>query len=256
MYSRRPARPGFSGILGSTPFPRDVWVLVGVVFATFSLQFFAATAWLPAILRLTPAVWQRGWLWQPATYPFAGVGAPSFWIVLELFILTLFARDVFLRLGRRRFWGLLVGVSVVAGLVALAVAALGWLGGDGAAGAGLPLLQGQRTLLAILIAAFATLNAEATIYLFFVLPIRARWFLGIEILFAFLGFLGTHDLAGFLGVCTAVGATWWWLLRGRKPGRRLWLSLQERYLKARLARQRRKSGLTVVRGGSDDDWVH
>ena len=52
----------------------------------------------------------------------------------------------------------------------------------------------------------ATINRRATIYLI-ILPIEARWFLGIEVLFAFMGFLVTHDLAGFLGICAAVGAT-------------------------------------------------
>ena len=59
-------------------------------------------------------------------------------------------------------------------------------------------------LLAIFIAAFATLNRNATILLFFVLPIQARWFLWLEVLFAFIAFLGSHDLPGFLGITTAV----------------------------------------------------
>ena len=40
--------------------------------------------------------------------------------------------------------------------------------------------------------------------LFFVLPIEARWFLGLEVLFAFLGFLNSKDLAGFIGVVSGV----------------------------------------------------
>jgi hypothetical protein len=256
MDSRRPIRPSFAGAGWSGPTPRDVWLLLGIVFSTFSFQFFAATAWIPAMLRLTPAVWQRGWIWQVVTFPFAGIGAPSLWIVLELFILLLFSRDVFLRLGRKRFWRLLLGVSASAGVIAAIIALLQGLAGAPLLDLGMPLVQGQRTLLAILIAAFATLNGDATIYLFFVLPIRAKWFLGLEILFAFLGFLGTHDLAGFLGICTAVGVTWWCLSGGRPAGRALWLEFRQRYLKARIARLRKKSGLTVLPGGRDDPWVH
>ena len=63
------------------PVPRDLWILLGTVFFTFSLQFFSATAGLVAALRLSPQLWRAGWIWQPFTYPFAGSGAPSFWLV-------------------------------------------------------------------------------------------------------------------------------------------------------------------------------
>jgi hypothetical protein len=81
-------------------------------------------------------------------------------------------------------------------------------------------MQGQRTLLAFAIAAFATLNRHATILLFFVLPIQARWFLWLEVLFAFIAFLATKDLAGFVGICVVVGGTYA-LLSAGGPGRML-----------------------------------
>ncbi len=74
--------------------PKDIWLLLGVIFATFSLQFFAASAWLPAALRLTADLWRQGFLWQAATYPFVGTGTPGFWFVVELLILLMFGRDV------------------------------------------------------------------------------------------------------------------------------------------------------------------
>lgn len=235
--------------------PRDVWVLLGVVLATFSLRFFASTAWLPEALSLTPAVWRLGFLWQLVTYPFVGFGRPGFWFVLELLILLLFARDVFWRLGRKGFWRLLVFASLAGGALAVLVD-LGRFAVDSPFAGAMPLLQGQRVLLAVLIAAFATLNADATIYLFFVLPIRARWFLGLEVLFAFLGFLGTRDLAGFLGLCLAIGFTWWWLQGRGRRGRELWLRLQERWMRRRLAWMRRRRGFKVVQGSKKDPWVH
>ena len=45
-----------------------------VVFVTYSMQFFAPTSWLVALLRLTPQVWQSGFVWQLVTFPFAGAG--------------------------------------------------------------------------------------------------------------------------------------------------------------------------------------
>lgn len=251
---------GFGGGLAG-PIPRDLALLLGALLLTYSLQFFAATAALPALLRLSPAVWQRGFVWQVVTYPFSGASGGGLWLVIELLVLYLFARDVYVRLGRRGFWQLLVGVSALAGLVAAAVHVVASL-----AGVANPLyfsiMQGHRTLLAIVIAAFATLHSRATIYLFFVLPIQASWFLGLELLFAFLAFLPSKDLSGLLGVWCAVGATWAWLGPGtaRASLRRLRLRLEERWLRWRLRADRRRRGIRLVDPDDDEPkrgpWMH
>ncbi len=260
MGPTTPMRSGGAGIGLTGPVPRDLWLLLGVVFATFALQFAAASAWLPALLRLTPDVWRRGFVWQAATYPFIGVGQPGFWFVLELVILLMFGRDVYYRLGRRGFWSLLIKAAVISAAVTVAVALLGMAVGGGSP-LGFPLMQGQRFLLTVLIAAFATLNADATILLFFVLPIQARWFILLEIVFAFMGLLGTGDLAGFFGLCAAVAAGVW-LVGGGLPGgpwRRLELRARQAWLRFRLAWLKRRRGLRVVRGpdeGDPDRWLH
>ena len=69
-------------------------------------------------------------------------------------------------------------------------------------------MQGQRTLLAIAIAAFASRNADAVIYLFFVLPVRAGAFVWISVAIAFVGFLATKDLAGLAGLWTATAVAY------------------------------------------------
>ena len=258
----RPLEPrGFGGGL-TGPVPRDLWILLGIVFVTFSLQFFASTAILPALFRLSPAVWRAGFLWQLATYPFIGAGSPSFWFLLELLIVFMFGKDVFYRLGRRRFWWLLVGAGVVAGVVAVLVQLLyEALGGGSVLAPPFVLMQGQHLLLTVLVAAFATLYRDATIYLLFVLPVQARWFLPLEIVFAFLGFLSTRDLAGFLGLCAAVGLTFVWLSQRPARGqvRDAWLRAQQWWFRRRLDRLRRKSGLRVVKDGGDserDRYLH
>ena len=242
------------------PPPRDVIILLVVLFGTFSLQFFESTRALIELLRLTPAVWQQGFLWQLGTYPFIGRGGPSIWILLELFILYIFTKDVFARLGRRDFWRLFawtVGASAGAAVLVQLLTQ----------GAGAPspftLMQGQRMLLVIAIAAFATLFGHATIYLFFVLPVRARAFLWIEILLGFIGFLGTRDLAGFVGICVAVGLTYNILSAGslQKVLREGYLRVEQQQIKWKLARMRKKRGLHVVKppkekSDRDDPWVH
>jgi hypothetical protein len=275
MYTRNPGpgRPVFTGFGGfggfGGPPPRDIIALLVVVFATFALQFFAATAPLVGLLRLTPAVWQRGYLWQLATYPFIGYGGPSIWFLLELLILYWFARDVYWRIGRRKFWSLLGWGTVAAGLAALATALVATWIPAAEAPAPFTLMQGQRTLLVIVIAAFATLFAQATVYLFFILPVQARWFLWLEIRFAFMGFLGTHDLPGFVGICVAVGVTNRALASTRldRSLRELWLRLEQRRIRWKLDRMRRRRGMRLVKGKGGDapdeaerrrrePWVH
>ncbi|MEE8137986.1 MAG: hypothetical protein V3T81_03810, partial [Thermoanaerobaculia bacterium] len=81
MNGRQYRGGGMAGVGLTGPVPQDLWILLGLVLGTFSLRFFAATAWLPELLELTPLVWQRGLLWQLVTYPFVGSGAPGFWFL-------------------------------------------------------------------------------------------------------------------------------------------------------------------------------
>jgi hypothetical protein len=258
---QRPTTTGYGGGgfgLGSgTPVPRDLVIVLATLFATFSLQFFESTAVIPAVLRLSTAVFS-GFVWQIVTYPFIGWGGSGLWFLLELLILFWFGRDVFWRLGQRRFWLLLARAAVGAAMVALVVQLLQSLGGGASSAYGaFQLMQGQRILLAVVIAAFATLWGEATILLFFVLPLKARWFLWLEILFAFIGFLESKDFAGFCGICAAVFLTYSGLMRGGAGTLfHAWRKRAEAFiLRQRLERLRRKRRFDVI-DGDKDDYVH
>jgi len=257
----RPQNQGgaaFGGFGGSgLPVPKDLIGILVALFATFSLQFFEGAAIIPALFRLTPAVF-RGFVWQIVTYPAIGWGASGLWFLVELLILFWFGRDVFWRLGRQRFWLLIVRAAIGAAVVAVVVQLLQGLAGAGATGfAAFQLMQGQRILLAIVIAAFATLWGEATILLFFVLPIKARWFLWLEILFAFIGFLESKDFAGFCGVSAAVFLTYTGLKMGGAGGVfHDWRKRGERFiLERRLERLKRKRRFDVI-DGDKDDYIH
>jgi membrane associated rhomboid family serine protease len=251
-WGRQPTRFGMSSGV-----PRDIVALIAIVFVTFSLQFFSQTYWLIELLRLTPRVWQSGFLWQLVTYPVTGVGPPRAWILLELLVLFWFGRDVLSRLGRRNFWRLLALSCLTAGVVALLVDLVARVVGQ-VPEASLQLVQGQRMILAVLVAAFAILFRDAQILLFFVLPVQARWFLPLEIVLAFIAFLRYHDLAGFLGICTAVGMTWLLLARGglRGGGRDAWLRAQRWFLQRKMDRMRKKRGFRLVDGNAKDKWLH
>jgi hypothetical protein len=249
--------PGGFGSFSGAPVPRDLIAVLAALFITFSLQFFDPVAIIPAVLRLTPAVF-RGFVWQIATYPFIGWGTSGLWFLLELLILFWFGRDVFWRLGRRRFWLLLARAAIGAALVAVAVQFAMIMMRAGATGfAAFQLMQGQRILMAIAIAAFATLWGEATILLFFVLPLKARWFLWLEILFAFIGFLESKDFAGFCGICAAVFLTYTGLQRGGVMTLlHTWRKRTEVFvLQRRLERLKKKRRFEVI-DGDTDDYIH
>ncbi len=256
-----PRQGGFGGGL-TGPVPTDLWVLLGVILFTLTLGSFEATRSVTEWLRLTPLVWMKGFVWQLVTYPFISVGATSpIWFLIEMVILFLFGRDVLTKLGRRQFWKLLISAAGVAGVLAVLVGiVIHLVAGPASLQSAFVLMQGQRMIVTILIAAFATMNRNATILLFFVLPIQARWFLLLEIVFAFLAFLGTHDLAGFLGICAAVGFTFGSLTGWRTQG--WWLQtrlrFEQQWLKIRLAWMRRRRGMHVIKGDKrdDDPWLH
>lgn len=246
---RVPAGSGFGPAFAGRA-PGDLLALLAVVFATYAMQFFATTAAVPGALRLDPLAWQGWQLWRVATYPLAGYGPASVWILLELLVLFWFARDLRTGLGARRFWSLLAVAGIAAGAAAVAVEAAATLAGGQPTLAPYSLMQGQRTLLAIAIAAFASRNAEAVVYLFFVLPVRAGAFVWISVLIAFIGFLATKDLGGLAGLWAAIGVAFWRARpgAGRTTLRRQRLRLKETVLRWRLDRLRRRSRLRVVDG--------
>jgi hypothetical protein len=249
------------------PAPRDVLVVLGVLFVTFSLRFFESTAIVPALLELTPQVWRQGWVWQLVTYPFIGAPGSGLWFLVDLLVLYMFARDAFFGLYRRHFWRLILWSSIGAALVAVGVHALLTLTGMLAVPAPFAIMQGQWMLTAIFIAAFGTAHGDATIYLFFVLPVRARWMLGVEILFAFMAFLFSRDLPGFLGICTAVGLSYLYVRAsgsmrgGKRTLREMRLRLEKWWIQKKLDRARRKRGFKVIQGDKDPNvrkgpWVN
>jgi hypothetical protein len=238
---------GFGGLSGRPP--RDLLALLVTLFLTFTLQFFEPTAFIPALLRLTPAVWRSGFLWQLGTYALSGVGGPSLWFLLELFIVYWFGVDVRARLGRRGFWRLLAWAVPGAALTAIATEiAIEAVAPQGVTPFPFQLMQGQRVIMTILIAAFATLFKDATILAFFVVPVRARWFVWLGILIGFVAYLGTKDLAGFAGICAATGISVLVLSRTRSLNtlRRWWLERRRRRLTRKVDRLAQRRGLRVV----------
>jgi membrane associated rhomboid family serine protease len=240
------------------PLARDLIVLLAVLFVTFSLQFFEPTRRLVGLFSLDLRV-LHGFLWQLVTYPFVATASSGPWFLLELLILYWFGRTVFGRLGRRRFWRLVLLAAVGASVSAVAVEWLSLAMAPTWQHATFIAILGQRMIMTIVVSAFATLFGDATILVFFVLPVRARWFLWLEVIFVFVFyFLPYKDLAGMVGTCVAVflvyssltpGGPKWVLRRWRRQ-------LEERVLRARLDRMRRKRRFDVIDGHRDDEFVN
>jgi hypothetical protein len=245
---------GLGGFGLGGPAPRDLLIILGVLFVTFALRFFESTAIVPAALELTPRAWRAGWVWQLATYPFIGAAGSGLFFLLDLLILYMFGRDVYFGLYRKHFWRLILWSSIGSALVAVAVHALLTAAGLPWAPAPFAIMQGQWILSAIFIAAFATAQRDATIYLMFILPVPAFWMLGLEIVFAFLAFLFTKDLPGFFGICAAVGLSYLYVRSsgsvrgGRRSLREMRLRLEKWWIQRKLDRARRKRGFKVIPG--------
>ncbi len=140
----------------------------------------------------------QGYVWQVVTFQFLHNGALH--LILNLFALFIFGRAVEERLGRTNLLKLYLLSGVCGGLLQ---ASLGWLA---------PRFYGMSVVGASagvfgLVAAFAALDPEQTLLIWFVLPIRAKYFLlaaGAIALFNILVPSGSHiahaaHLGGILG---------------------------------------------------------
>ena len=237
----------------SGPSPPDLLLLMGLTFLSFTLGAFNLTAVAVYLIQLTPRIWTDGFLWQLVTFPFAtSYGIGGLGLILSLWMMLMFGKQVFYFVGRKIFWRYFFISALVAAMAAVLTQVLLTLVGlGGSVPVPFALMNGQFFILVFLISGFSALYGHATVYLMFVLPVKASWFVGIEIGFAFLAFLGYHDFAGFIGLCAAVLASYM-QFSGRGPARfihEMRMRIERRVLEYKL-RQLKKKG-----GGSGDDSV-
>ncbi len=181
----------------------DVVLLVSVIIVTFALKFFPFTHSFVSLLEISRDVWQRLFVWQLLTYAFVGQGFPDIWFVLEIIILYWIASTVKNRIGKYKFRKLIIYSALTGGVLATIISIIMFLLGFSLSYE-FALMQGQRTILAILFTAFAAIFYEASVLLFFVIPIKARFFIPVLILILLMGFLRTKDLVGLCGVLAAM----------------------------------------------------
>ena len=166
----------------------------------------------------------RGWIWQLLSFQFLHFGGLHF--VMNMFGLFIFGRAVEDVIGKKDFYLLYLGSGVVGGLMQLLLGLLFPMQ------FGVPVMGASAGVFG-LVAAYAILNPEKEILLFFVLPIRARHFLwiagGISIFYILVpadpGIAHGAHLGGLLGgvayirwiIQSGMSLTGWQPFANRRP---------------------------------------
>jgi membrane associated rhomboid family serine protease len=121
---------------------------------------------------------KRGFVWQFLTFQFLHAGLLH--LVLNGWMLYMFGREVEVALGKARFLTLYFASGIVGGLFQILI---GWIWpnifGGGVVGASAGIFG--------VVAAFAMLDPDRTLLLFFFLPMRARTLLIFSVVVALLG---------------------------------------------------------------------
>ncbi len=170
------------------------------------------------LLRLGPAVWERGEMWRLVTYGLFGRGGITPWVIVQLVLVYWLVQQRVVWVGARRARTFVLGGIAVAGVTAaLAQAVSDQLGGPSSAWSPFWLMQGQNVIIAMGLAAFAASNRFSTIshtpYVFG-LPIPTRWLVPLQLLMAVGAALSTGDLGGFVGIVAATA--WGWTAASRR----------------------------------------
>lgn len=195
-------------------------------------------SWLGLPVYSTLAWWPFGsgqfQIWQPLSSNLLNgpdpLGALLSWIALYYFLPP--AEQALGRRGVARAAAFVLAVCIGSGLLLQLVGAV--VGAGPAAGPG--------ALLMALLVVFGLTRPNATILLFFVLPIRALWLAWGSGLLALLYFLATRSLGSAVWLAAWVAA-WLWLRGVWTPLRRAWLRARYWWLHRRLRR------LEVIEGG-------
>lgn len=188
-----------------------LWLLVDVLLSVFSFEGFRLGG-PGGVLTALFALWPPGpsfWPWQLLTYMFLHGGL---WhLLFNMLALWMFGLELEHRWGSRTFLLFYLTCGVGAGLVNLGVTTL--------LGQAAPTVGASGAVFGVLIA-FAMLFPERPIYLYFLFPVKAKYFIAayiaLELLF---GVTGTSDgIAHFAHLGgAAVGLVYTLALRGTIP---------------------------------------
>ena len=149
------------------------WLLIANI-AVFVLVFFFRQFWMFDVGALTARETLRHFqLWRLVTYQFLHGGMTH--ILFNMFVLWMFGRVVEMQFGTRRFLWIYILSGIAGGVCEIAVNYLVSLRGGAYAGFDMKPIVGASAAVAGIVVAYAMLNPNSTIYIMFVLPVKAKW---------------------------------------------------------------------------------
>lgn len=129
------------------------------------------------------AVFTKGFIWQPLTYIFLHGG---FWhLAINMFVLWMFGADLEAAWGRREFLRFFLITGVGGGICSMAFDPFGWVPTIGASG----------SVYGVLIA-FGMLYPNRTVLLYFLFPIKVKYFVAFMVALVF--FSSLSDSGGMI----------------------------------------------------------
>lgn len=207
MFQRSPLRELAASARGRPP--RFLAALLATLAIGLLADAFFELQPLVAWLRLDAAVWEQGQLWRLVTFGLVGEGGVGLWSVVQLALVYWFAMELCVFIGERRTQVLLVGGIAIAGVTAATVEFLWQVAGGQGSDFAFAMVQGQRTVLAILLPAFAVRHRHSVLvetHLLFGMPVPTKWLIPMQLIGALASFAALRDVGGFAGV---LAATWW-----------------------------------------------
>lgn len=224
-----------------------IFLLENLVFNQFSFPNGTGGRWFSAFFGLSPSqVVTRGHLWQLATYMFLHAGLAH--LLFNLLAIWMFGGDLERRWGTRYF----VKFYFVTGVGAAVLTVI-------AAYTLLPPLRdpyvvivGASGAIYGLLLAYGLSYPDRPIYMYFVFPIPAKYFVMIMGALAF--YSSMSESGGGVAHAAHLGGLvvgYLYLKGGRLHP---WAEVKYRYTKWKIARIRKK--FDVYQGGRTDDWDH
>jgi membrane associated rhomboid family serine protease len=241
---RYPQPSRYAYTFGPGPLSSAIKALIAANVAAFVLTVFVPA--LTLYFGLTPAmVIEDFWLWQPVTYMVLHGGL--FHILFNMLALWMFGVELERMWGTRFFLKYYFVTGIGAALTTIAVALLPF---DFAARMYFAVTIGASGAIYGLLLAYALYYPDRQVYMYFLFPVRVKYFVMIIGGIALLSSIS--DTGGGLAHVAHLGGLvvgYLYLKRGRSG---VAAELKYRYLKWKMNRLRRK--FDVYSGGRHDDW--
>ena len=238
---RYPASRVSSFSFGPGPISTALKILIGINVAMFLAQHLMP---LTELLGLRPNFVVRGWLWQLATYMF--LHGDLFHILFNMLALWMFGAELERMWGTRRFLKFYFITGAGAGLITVAFSLLPFGFAQQLYGS---VIIGASGAIYGLLLAYAFYFPDRPIYMYFVFPIPAKYFV---LIMGAIAFYASLSQAGGIANATHLGGllVGYVYLKGGDGDLRA--ELKYRYLKWKITRVRKK--FDVYSGGREKDW--